>query len=65
MNFIQIFLIALGLAMDAFTVAICKGLKMQKIDYRYAGTIAIFFGSFQALMAIIRVATWNKFYKIH
>lgn len=53
MSFIQIFLIAIGLAMDAFAVAICKGLKMKKKDYRYAGTIAVFFGSFQAIMAIL------------
>lgn len=35
MNFIQIFLIAISLAMDAFAVAICKGLKLKKKDYRY------------------------------
>ena len=46
MSFIQIFLIAFGLAMDAFAVALCKGLKMHKKDYKYAWTIAIFFGSF-------------------
>jgi len=53
MNFIQIFLVAIGLAMDAFAVAVCKGLKMQKIDYKYAGIIAIFFGVFQALMTFL------------
>lgn len=53
MSFIQIFLIAISLAMDAFAVAICKGLKLHKIDYKYAGTIAVFFGSFQSIMAIL------------
>lgn len=65
MSFIQIFLIAFGLAMDAFAVALCKGLKMQKKDYKFAWTIAIFFGSFQAFMTMIRMATWNKFCKIY
>lgn len=52
MSFIHIFLIAISLAMDAFTVSICKGLKMHKIDYKYACTIAVFFGGFQAIMII-------------
>lgn len=50
---IEIFLISLGLAMDAFAVAICKGLSMKKMNYQKAIIIAIYFGLFQALMPII------------
>jgi putative Mn2+ efflux pump MntP len=38
---IEIFLISLGLAMDAFAVAICKGLSMKKMNYQKAIIIAI------------------------
>lgn len=51
---IEIFLIAVGLAMDAFAVSVCKGLKMtEKIDFKYASLIALFFGVFQAIMPFI------------
>ena len=50
MSFIQILLIAIGLAMDAFAVSICKGLKMQKVDYKYSAILSAFFGIFQAIM---------------
>lgn len=39
--------------MDAFAVAICKGLSMRKMNYRHAAVIALFFGGFQALMPLI------------
>jgi len=41
-----------GLAMDAFAVAICKGLSMKQINYRHSLVIALFFGVFQAAMPI-------------
>lgn len=51
---IEIFLIAVGLAMDAFAVSVCKGLKMiDRVDYKYAVIIALFFGIFQAVMPLI------------
>lgn len=53
MGFFSIFLIAIGLSMDAFAVAICKGLKMRRIDYAQTLIIGIFFGGFQALMPFI------------
>ncbi len=53
MDFVQVFLIGVGLAMDAFAVAICKGLKMKQIDYKYTALVALFFGGFQALMPLI------------
>lgn len=50
---IQIILVSIGLSMDAFAVAVCKGLKMKKIDYKYTIIIASFFGIFQAVMPLI------------
>ncbi len=50
---VEIFLISLGLAMDSFAVAICKGLSMKKMNYKKAIIIALYFGLFQALMPII------------
>ncbi len=53
MDFIQVFLIGVGLSMDAFAVAVCKGLNMKKIDYKYTALVALFFGGFQALMPFV------------
>lgn len=49
----ELALIGVGLSMDAFAVAVCKGLAMRKIDMRYAVILAVFFGGFQALMPIL------------
>ena len=49
MSIIEIALIGVGLAMDAFAVSICKGLAMRRMNYKKAIIIA-FFGVFQALM---------------
>lgn len=53
MSFTDIFLIGIGLAMDAFAVSVCKGLCMKTINYRHSLIIALFFGGFQALMPFI------------
>lgn len=53
MSLIELVLIAVGLAMDAFAVSICKGLAMAKINYKKAVIIALFFGVFQAIMPFI------------
>lgn len=50
---IGIFLIAVGLAMDAFAVSICKGLSMKKISLKKLLIIALYFGVFQAIMPVI------------
>lgn len=47
--------------MDAFAVAICKGLGMRKIRWRDALVIALFFGGFQALMPLIGWAAGSLF----
>ena len=53
MTFFELFLIGIGLSMDAFAVSICKGLSMQKIDKKYTLCIGLFFGGFQALMPLV------------
>ncbi len=53
MSLFELFLIAVGLSMDAFAVAICKGLGMKKLDMHQALVIGLFFGGFQALMPVI------------
>jgi len=53
MNILEIVLIGVGLAMDAFAVSICKGLSMQKMSLKKAVIIAVYFGGFQALMPVI------------
>ena len=50
MSLIELLLTAVGLSMDAFAVAICKGLNMCKINYKRAVIIGVFFGGFQAFM---------------
>ena len=53
MSFIELFLIGVGLSMDAFAVAICQGLSMTKIKWGHALTVGLYFGGFQALMPFI------------
>lgn len=53
MGISEIFLIGMGLGMDSFAVAICKGLSMNKMDWTKAFIIGGYFGIFQAIMPII------------
>lgn len=50
MEFLTIFLIAIGLSADSFAVSITSGLVLNKIDFRNAAKIAFSLGFFQALM---------------
>ncbi len=53
LGFVEIFMIGVGLAADAFAVSVCRGLSMRRINYRHAVLIALTFGVFQALMPLI------------
>ena len=53
MRLTDILLLAVGLSMDAFAVAVCKGLALKKINLKNAGTVGLWFGGFQALMPTI------------
>ena len=50
MSLTELFLLAIGLSMDAFAVSVCKGLSMQKLHPKHALIIGLYFGWFQALM---------------
>lgn len=50
MSLLTLFITAVGLSMDAFAVAICKGLAMKKLSWKKALIIGLWFGGFQALM---------------
>ena len=53
MNLVSVFLVGVGLSMDAFAAAICKGLAVRKNFLEKSFVIALFFGVFQALMPFI------------
>ncbi|MBE7025933.1 MAG: manganese efflux pump [Ruminococcaceae bacterium] len=53
MNFLMLFITAVGLSMDAFAVAMCKGLCMQRFRVRHSVLVGIYFGTFQAVMPLI------------
>lgn len=53
MGVVELISIGVGLAMDAFAVAVGKGLSMKRLSLKNAGEIGFYFGFFQALMPII------------
>lgn len=52
MGLFELFLVAVGLSMDAFAVSCCKGLGMKKVVWRDAVILGFAFGLFQALMPV-------------
>ena len=52
MTLLELFIIAVGLSMDAFAVAVCKGLNMWRVTFKNALIIGLYFGIFQALMPL-------------
>ena len=53
MGFIELFILAIGLSMDAFAVSICKGLSLKKTDLKSMAKCGFWFGGFQALMPFL------------
>lgn len=53
MGIIELIILSIGLAMDAFAVAVCKGLSMSKMNWNKGLIIGAYFGIFQALMPSI------------
>ena len=49
----ELFIIAVGLSMDAFAVSVCKGLSVRRVTPGHALTAGLYFGGFQALMPLI------------
>lgn len=52
MTLVEIFLVGVGLSMDAFAVAICKGLAMPRVNRKRTLLIGLYFGVFQAVMPL-------------
>ena len=63
MSILEVWLTALALAMDSFTVAITAGLILKRVRLRHFLTIAFFFGAFQALMPLVGWAGSLYFHK--
>lgn len=61
MSLFELFLIGIGLSMDAFAVSVCKGLSMQRVDKKYTLCIGFFFGGFQALMPLLGYFLGSRF----
>lgn len=53
MSLIELFILAVGLSMDAFAVSVCKGLSLGKIKPKHMCIAGTWFGGFQALMPLI------------
>ncbi len=53
MSLFELFVIAIGLSMDAFAVSVCKGLSVGKVQVKHVLTAGIYFGGFQAIMPFL------------
>lgn len=53
MGLVELFVLAVGLSMDAFAVSVCKGLSLGKIKVKHMCVAGVWFGGFQALMPLI------------
>ena len=61
MGILELFILAIGLSMDAFAVAICKGLSVQKLEIKHMLIVGAYFGGFQALMPAIGYLLGSQF----
>ena len=63
MSLAELFILAVGLSMDAFAVAVCKGLALGKVRFRQMLIPGLWFGVFQALMPLIGWFLGSRFEK--
>ena len=63
MSYIEIALISISLAMDAFAVAVCKGLSFKKSSTKKSIIVASYFGIFQLAMNLIGYLVGERFEK--
>ena len=61
MSLTELFIIAVGLSMDAFAVAVCKGLSMPRMSWKGALIVGLYFGGFQAAMPLLGYFLGSKF----
>ena len=57
----ELLILAVGLAMDAFAVSICKGLSIRKLNLRHMVIVGLWFGAFQALMPLLGYVLGSAF----
>lgn len=60
-SWFELLLVAVGLSMDALTVALCKGMAQKRPDARQGLLLAVSFGAFQALMPLLGWFLGNRF----
>ena len=61
MSLTELFIIAVGLSMDAFAVAVCKGLAMPRMNWKGACVVGLYFGGFQAVMPFLGYVLGSSF----
>ncbi|MBR4157321.1 MAG: manganese efflux pump [Oscillospiraceae bacterium] len=61
MSLLELILLSIGLAMDAFAVSICKGLALRNGRWKHAAVVGLWFGGFQALMPLIGYLLGSRF----
>ena len=61
MGMLELILLAVGLSMDAFSVSVCKGLAMRRVNARTTLALALAFGAFQAGMPVVGWALGSQF----
>lgn len=62
MGIVELFILAVGLSMDAFAVAICRGVKLREVTWKHSLEAGLYFGGFQALMPVIGYFMGEQFY---
>ncbi|MGI6176982.1 MAG: manganese efflux pump MntP family protein [Eubacterium sp.] len=63
MSTLELFILAVGLSMDAFAVSVCKGLSVDKVKMSHMAICGAYFGGFQALMPLIGYFLGSRFAK--
>lgn len=63
MGLLELFIIAVGLSMDAFAVAVCKGLSVYKLKGKHMLITGLWFGGFQGLMPLFGYLFGSTFEK--
>lgn len=61
MSLVEVFIIGVGLSMDAFAVSICKGLSFKEMSWKKALIPGVYFGVFQALMPLLGYLLGSSF----
>lgn len=63
MGILELLLLAVGLSMDAFAVAVCKGLSTKEVKWKHYLVVGVWFGGFQALMPTVGYILGSSFGK--